>query len=115
MNEADYTAMTSRRCTRLPRLACLAVLAYAWIYGRELAPTPVRSDAVSHYVYLPAVFIHGDPSLAAFAADCCGGRFPAYTAIIQWPGTGAWVNAHPIGVAVLASLFFALAALLARW
>jgi hypothetical protein len=30
-------------------------------------------------------------------------------------GPGAWVNAHPISVAVLASPFFALAALLARW
>ena len=93
----------------------LAVLAYAWIYGRELAPTPVRSDAFSYYVYLPAVFIHGDPSLAAFAADCCGGEFPAYTVIIKWPSTGAWVNPHPIGVAVLVSPFFALADLLARW
>ena len=93
----------------------LAVLAYAWIYGRELASTPVRSDAVSYYVYLPAVFIHGDPSLAALADDCCGGQFPAYTVIIKWPGTGAWVNPHPIGVAVLASPFFALADLLARW
>jgi hypothetical protein len=93
----------------------LAVLAYAWIYGSGLAPTPVRSDAVSYYVYLPAVFIHGDPSLTALAADCCGGQFPAYTAIIRWPATGAWVNAHPIGVAVLVSPFFALADLLARW
>ena len=57
-------------------MGILAVLAYVWIYGRELAPTPVRSDAVSYYVYLPAVFIHSDPSLSALAADAAADNSP---------------------------------------
>ena len=33
--------------------------------------------------------------------DCCGGEFPDWTAIIRWPVTRHWVNAHPIGDAIL--------------
>ena len=77
--------------------------------------TPIRSDGYSYYVYLPAWFIYGDSSLSAVARDCCGGEFPAFTAIIRWPGTRRWVNAHPIGVAVLQAPFFLVAHALTKW
>jgi hypothetical protein len=93
--------------------ACLA--AYVFIYASGLAPAPVRSDGFSYYVYLPSWFIYHDESLASVADDCCGGEFPASTAIIRWPGTHRWVNAHPIGVALMQTPFFLIAHALSRW
>ena len=93
--------------------ACLA--AYVFVYATGLAPAPIRSDGFSYYVYLPSWFIYHDVSLASVADDCCGGEFPASTAIIRWPGTHRWVNAHPIGVAVMQAPFFAIAHALTRW
>jgi hypothetical protein len=94
-------------------IACLAGYVYAYASGR--AGVPIRSDAVSYYVYLPAFALHQDASLQAVADDCCGGEFPEWTAIIRWPGTRQWVNAHPIGEAVMIAPFFAVAHALTRW
>jgi len=66
-------------------------------------------------VYLPSWFIFDDPTLASVARDCCGGEFPEFTAIVRWPGTRRWVNAHPIGVAVMETPFFLIADGLTRW
>ena len=97
----------------LVALTCLAGYVYAYASGR--AGTPIRSDAFSYYVYLPAWAIHHDASLQATADDCCGGQFPAYTAIIRWPFTERWVNAHPIGEAIMIAPFFAVAHGLTWW
>ena len=43
--------------------AVVAVAAYIAIYTFSLADAPIRSDGYSYYVYLPATFIYGDPSL----------------------------------------------------
>ena len=94
-------------------VACLAGYVYAYTEGR--AGTPIRSDAYSYYVYLPAWFLYHDPSLDAVAGDCCGGEFPAWTAIIRWPFTHRWVDAHPIGEAILIAPFFGVAHALTRW
>ena len=99
-------------------VACAAVLClagYLFVYATGKATTPIRSDGFSYYVYLPSWFIFHDGTLAAVARDCCGGEFPAYTAIIRWPGTRRWVNAHPIGVAVMQTPFFAAAHGLTKW
>ena len=94
-------------------IACLAGYVYAYASGR--AGTPIRSDAFSYYVYLPAWALHHDPSLQAVADDCCGGEFPEWTAIIRWRFTRQWVNAHPIGEAIMIAPFFAVAHALTRW
>jgi len=94
-------------------IACLAGYIYAYASGR--AGVPIRSDAFSYYVYLPAWALHHDPSLQAVADDCCGGEFPDWTAIIRWRFTGRWVNAHPIGEAIMIAPFFAAAHALTRW
>ena len=94
-------------------IACLAGYIYAYASGR--AGVPIRSDAFSYYVYLPAWALYHDPSLQAVADDCCGGEFPDWTAIIRWRFTRAWVNAHPIGEAVMIAPFFAVAHALTRW
>jgi hypothetical protein len=95
--------------------AALSVVGYAFVYATGRAAEPIRSDGFSYYVYLPSWFIFHDPSLAATARDCCGGEFPEFTAIIRWPGTGRWVNAHPIGVALMQAPLFGVAHLLTRW
>jgi hypothetical protein len=66
-------------------------------------------------VYLPSWFLFHDSTLSAVAQDCCGGVYPPYTAIIRWPTTRQWVNAHPIGVAVMQAPMFAAAHALTRW
>lgn len=95
--------------------AVLCVAGYVLVYATGRASPPIRSDGYSYYVYLPAWFIYGDTSLSAVARDCCGGEFPAHTAIIRWPATRRWVNAHPIGVALLQAPFFAAGHALTRW
>ena len=94
-------------------IACLAGYVYAYASGR--AGVPIRSDAFSYYVYLPAWALHHDPSLQAVADDCCGGEFPEWTAIVRWRFTRQWVNAHPIGEAIMIAPFFAAAHALTRW
>ncbi len=92
---------------------CLA--GYVFVYATGRADNPIRSDGFSYYVYLPSWFLFHDTTLSAVARDCCGGVYPAYTAIIRWPTTGRWVNAHPIGVAVMQAPLFGLAHGLTRW
>ena len=105
--------MLCRRLVAVAALACLTGYVYAYASGR--AGVPIRSDAFSYYVYLPAWLLYHDPSLQSVADDCCGGAFPAWTAITRWPRTHRWVDAHPIGEAILIAPFFALAHLLTKW
>lgn len=93
--------------------ACL--VGYVYAYGSGRAGTPIRSDAFSYYVYLPAWLLYHDPSLQAVADDCCGGEFPDWTAIVRWRFTRRWVDAHPIGEALMIAPFFAVAHALTRW
>jgi len=95
--------------------AVLAVAAYVVIYARILTEPPIRSDGYSYYVYLPSWFLYRDISLDVLARDWYGGSYPAFTAILRWPGTGQWLNAHPIGTAMLMAPFFAVGHLLTRW
>jgi len=93
----------------------LALFAYVWIYAGHLAEAPIRSDGVSYYVYLPSWLLYQDVTLESVARECCGGTFPAFTAIVRWRATGRWVDAHPIGEAILMAPFFVAAHLLTRW
>lgn len=107
------TARLSKWIVTCAAVLCLA--GYVFVYGTGRAAAPIRSDGFSYYVYLPSWFIFHDSTLAAVARDCCGGEFPAYTAIIRWPGTRRWVNAHPIGVAIMQTPFFVVAHGLTKW
>jgi hypothetical protein len=95
--------------------AVLAVAAYALIYSRGWADVPIRSDGYSYYVYLPSTFIYHDLTLNALARDWYDGNYPGVTAIRRWPSTGRWLDAVPIGVAVLMLPFFLVADALTRW
>jgi hypothetical protein len=92
----------------LSAVACYVSI-FAFAFAAETAPRPIRSDGWSYYVYLPSWVIYHDTTLHEVARRCCGGRFPTWTAIDHWPSTGAWVNAHPIGVAILMLPFFLVA------
>ena len=105
--------MTSRVVVSFSAALCL--LGYLWVYATGVADLPIRSDGFSYYVYLPSGFLFGDTTLAAVARDCCGGEFPDFTAIIRWPETRRWVNAHPIGVAIMQAPLFPVAHLLTLW
>ena len=94
-------------------MLCLA--GYVFVYATGRADNPIRSDGFSYYVYLPSWFLFHDTTLSSVARDCCGGVFPAYTAIVRWPATRRWVNAHPIGVAVMQAPLFGIAHALTRW
>ncbi len=107
--------MASRSGRVLLAAAMLCVAGYVFVYATGRANPPVRSDGFSYYVYLPSWFLYGDSSLDAVARDCCGGEFDPSTAIIRWPDTGRWVNAHPIGVAILQSPFFLIGHGLTKW
>ncbi len=95
--------------------AVLCAAGYGFVYSTGRASLPIRSDGFSYYVYLPSWFIYHDSTLSSVARDCCGGQFPAFTAIGRWPGTRWWVNAHPIGVAIMQAPFFLAAHALTRW
>jgi hypothetical protein len=103
----------SKRTLILAALLCLA--GYVYVYAGGLASPVIRSDGFSYYIYLPSWFLFQDTTLAALARDCCGGHFPEFTAIIRWPGTRRWVNAHPIGVALMQAPAFMVAHGLTRW
>ena len=98
---------------RAALVLCLA--GYVFVYATGRATNPIRSDGFSYYVYLPSWFLFHDTTLSAVARDCCGGVYPAYTAIIRWPSTRRWVNAHPIGVAIMQAPLFGIAHGLTRW
>src|SRR6476659_5790101 len=114
MPQASRASGAQSRWT-LAAAACLCLAGYVFVYATGRAGPPIRSDGFSYYVYLPSWFIFHDPTLAATARDCCGGEFPVYTAIVRWPGTRRWVNAHPIGVAVMQAPLFVAAHALTRW
>ena len=95
--------------------AVVAVAAYIAIYTFSFADAPIRSDGYSYYVYLPATFIYGDPSLEALSRDWYGGAFPDFTAIRRFPSTGRWLDACPIGAALLMFPFFGVGHLLSWW
>ena len=93
----------------------IALAAFVFVYTTAPVDPPIRSDGYSYYVYLPATFIYGDPSLEKLSRDWFDGMYPDFTAIHRWPGTGRWVNPHPIGVAVLMTPFFSAAHALSWW
>jgi hypothetical protein len=95
--------------------AAIALLTYGALFASGLAEAPIRSDGYSYYVYLPAWWLYHDPTLDSVARDCCGGEFPEFTAVARWPETGRWIDAHPIGVALLMTPFFGAAHALTQW
>jgi len=89
-------------------IAALAVGAYVAIYAIPIAErdSPVVSDGLSYYVYLPSWVVYHDASLGTVANRRFGGEFPGFSGLTRWPGTGRWVNPHPMGVAVLVLPFY---------
>jgi len=99
----------------VPLVAIVALLTYVLVYALVLSVPPIRSDGWGYYAYLPAWGIFHDPSFEALARDCCAGELPAFSVIFRWPETGRWMNAHPIGEALLLLPFFLVADALTQW
>ena len=61
---------------------------------RDRARRPADPLRRLQLLRLPAVVVHLPRPVARGGRrdDCCGGEFPAYTAIIRWPGTRRWVE-----------------------
>jgi hypothetical protein len=95
--------------------AVIALAAYVTIYARGYADSPIRSDGFSYYVFLPSAFIYGDLSLDALSRDWYGGAYPGFSAIRKWPTTGRWLDAVPVGIALMTMPFFLVAHLLSWW
>jgi hypothetical protein len=96
-------------------VALSAIIAYIIVYAAPLNWPPIRSDGYGYYIYLPAWFIHHDPTFQKTAEDCCGGEFPIFSMLIRWPGTSRWVNPHPMGEALMLVPFFWIADFLTWW
>ena len=96
-------------------VAVVAVSSFAAIHLTRPELTPITSDGFDYYAYLPDWFLFHETTLQAVADDCCGGRYPDWTAMTRSPRTGRWLNPHPIGVAVLTAPFFGLAHGLTLW
>jgi len=95
--------------------ALVAWAAYVAVYSGAGGDAPIHSDGYSYYVYLPATVIYKDPSLSALADEWYGGVYPDFTGITRRPGTGRWLNPHPIGVAIMMAPFFVLSDALTWW
>jgi hypothetical protein len=93
--------------------AVCGLAGYLWLFTRESADAPIRSDGYFYYLYAPSWLIYHDVSLEAVAQDWNGGVYAG--GIERWPGTNRWVNRLPIGVAVLMMPFVIVADLLTRW
>ena len=114
MPQVQSRPASSTGRSRRRRSLCLA--GYVFVYAtRPCRPADPARTVSATTSTCPRGSCFTTPTLAAVARDCCGGDFPAYTAIIRWPGTRRWVNAHPIGVAVMQAPFFAVAHALTRW
>ena len=101
---------------RLVFLATFFVLGcagLATVYGLGLNSPPIRSDGVGYYLYLPAIVIERDASLATTAEKVFGGRIPAWTGAIAIGDTGRYVLQYWIGEAILLLPFFLMGLLLA--
>ena len=62
-------------------VAVAAIAAYVSIHVSRPELTAIASDGFDYYVYLPDWFLFHDTTLQAVADDCCGGRFPDWTAM----------------------------------
>jgi hypothetical protein len=91
-------------------IAALGVAALAVVYGRGLARDPIRADAVGYYIYLPALFLDHDATLARTLA-----RSPrSYSRASDFRRVqGRLLDKHQTGEAIMLAPFFAVGHLLA--
>lgn len=103
----------------LGSVGVLAVAATAVVYAADLtyySGPPIRSDGLSYYVYLPAVFLDHDVTMVRTADRSFDGN-PTNISDVDWTrnasGKPVPLDPHGVGVAVLMLPFFAVGDLLA--
>lgn len=92
-------------------VAILGVTALILIYTGNTHLTPIRSDGLGYYLYLPATFLYRDLSLQSIAVEHFDGSIPAWTGATLWDGTERYLIKYPAGEAVMMLPFFLMAVL----
>jgi hypothetical protein len=93
----------------------LGIIGIATVYSLRLNYPPIRSDGVSYYLYLPAVFVYHDLSLHHLADRYYSGHMPdfiggsIYLESSKWGRNDQYLIKCPMGEAILMIPFFALA------
>ena len=85
-------------------IGVVAVIGTAVVYGRSFAPPPerpIRSDALSYYLYLPAALLDHDLSGRATLERDFGGDYRVADLV---PKKHGYLDKHPPGEAIPASL-----------
>lgn len=90
----------------------LCLLSYGLVNLGQAFPPPIRSDGIGYYAYLPALFIHGDPSFETLADLQFEGELPTWAGFGRSSRTGRYVNMYGVGVAIMLLPFFVAAHLL---
>lgn len=89
-------------------VAALALAAFTWIYGSDLAVgPPIRSDAMGYYLYLPAVLIDRDVTMERTAERSFAERTEEMQGVRRVPPRGRYLDKYPVGEAIMLSPFFA--------
>jgi hypothetical protein len=95
-------------------LACFttALLIDLYVYKHGYSWPPIRSDGFGYYLYLPAIFIHGDIVFKFFNDPTFAAAIHADYPFSDWSWAGltaqadGFVNKHPVGTAIMQMPFF---------
>ncbi len=90
-------------------IALLGIGSFAWIYGRDLATEPIRSDGIGYYIYLPAVALDHDVTMERTVDRSLGGGSEVVPGLNRVPPHGHYLDQYPIGEALMLAPFFAVA------
>src|ERR1700722_11403232 len=92
----------------------LAIGVDAYVYGMHFNDRAIHSDGWGYYLYLPAIFIYGDPhlaflNLADLPGDIAHYRFSDGTWQGLWPHGPGYLDKYMCGPAILQLPFFLIA------
>jgi len=123
--EHDNLGVTRFAMSRAPTLsdrasmwvlvAVVGILGVAGLKGATVTRgDAIRSDGISYYLYLPALFIDRDITLERTAARSFGGQIDEVYGVRRVPPRDDLLDVHPVGEAVMLLPFFAVGHL-AAW
>lgn len=87
-------------------LSLISLLIYFMTYLANCFGPPIRSDGEGYYIYLPALFLHADPSFEAVASERFDGQMPSWTGLEPVEETGRLLNKYNLGTSLMMTPFF---------
>ncbi len=88
--------------------AVVSSASFGWIYGSGLAAdSPIRSDAMGYYLFLPAVLIDRDVTMERTAQRSFAGRTSYMSGVRRVAPRGRYLDKYPVGEALMLLPFFA--------